>query len=74
MIKTLEELDRERGLPEETLRKSYLSRKAECCKCGCAIEAHDSLGMFFVLDRQGRYYCANCDGEFADFDERIYEI
>ena len=72
MIKTLEELEHE--LPEEKLRKLYNTRKAECYKCGCALESHDSLGLFFVLDRQGRFYCAECDSEFADFDERIYEI
>ncbi len=58
------------------LKELYLSHKAHCCKCGCSIEDWSGygLGAIFVLDKQGKFYCTNCDHEFSDFDERIFEI
>lgn len=53
----------------------YYQRKANCCKCGCELKAvpGQPLGSTFVLDWKGNYYCMNCDGEFGDGDERIFE-
>lgn len=51
----------------------YHSHKADCSICGITLEAEGSLGDFFVLDTSGRFYCAECDSEFLDGDERIFE-
>lgn len=55
------------------LVKRYNSHKDECCKCGCLLTASTYLGEFFVMDYDGNFYCTNCDGEFEDYDERIFE-
>ena len=55
------------------LMKIYHSRKANCCRCGAALSATISLGRFFVMDYEGNYYCTECDVEFDDGDERIFE-
>lgn len=57
----------------KSLLKLYHSHKANCCKCGCALESDDDLGSVFVLDYNGKFYCMNCDSEFEDVDERIFE-
>lgn len=58
------------------LKKLYLSHKGTCCKCGCTLEDDigEGLGSIFVLDKDGRFYCMDHDGEFEDGDERIFEI
>lgn len=55
------------------LSELYNIHKAYCCKCGCKLESVLPLGSVFVLDKDGNYYCINCDEEFEDGDERIYE-
>lgn len=53
----------------------YKTHKAHCCKCGCGLEDNDGcgLGTFFVLDKNGNFYCMGCDEIFEDGDERIFE-
>jgi hypothetical protein len=53
--------------------KKYHSRFDHCCKCGAALSATISLGYFFVMDYNGNFYCTECDKEFIDGDERIFE-
>lgn len=58
----------------EELLALYNSKKGVCCKCGCTLEDNNGqLGSVFVLDRAGNFYCTNCDGEFEDGDENIFE-
>lgn len=57
------------------LRRLYNSSKNKCCKCGCNLEdVNGKLGSVFVLDTDGNFYCMNCDSEFEEGDERIYDI
>lgn len=58
------------------LKRLYNGHKNICCKCGCSLSSAPDipLGSVFVLDRQGRFYCMDCDGDFEDGDERIYDI
>lgn len=59
---------------EKILRKLYNSTHANCCKCGCELETcGDPLGQYFVLDRDGKFYCMDCDIIFDEVDDRIYE-
>lgn len=53
----------------------YNSNKNHCCKCGCQLESVEGipLGSVFVLDYSGKFYCMNCDSEFEEYDERIFE-
>ena len=57
------------------LLKLYHSHKGNCCRCGCELcdNTGFGLGSVFVLDYDGNFYCANCDGEFIDNDARIFE-
>ena len=55
------------------LMKRYNSNKDECCKCGCLLTASSCLGEFFVMDYDGNFYCTDCEDEFEDGDERIFE-
>lgn len=55
------------------LLKKYRSRFEHCCKCGAALSATISLGHFFIMDYNGNFYCTECDQEFLDGDERIFE-
>ena len=52
----------------------YKTRFDHCCKCGAALSATISLGYFFVMDYDGNFYCTECDKEFIDGDERIFEL
>ncbi len=61
-------------LSEEELKALYNSSVNHCCKCGCRLEdANGRLGSVFVLDKKGNFYCMNCDGDFEDVDDRIYD-
>lgn len=52
----------------------YHSHENVCCKCGCALEdVNGELGSVFVMDYGGNFYCMDCDKEFKDGDERIFE-
>lgn len=57
------------------LNALYFSDKAECCRCGCHLEDNtgNGIGSVFVLDKHGRFYCMNCDSDFEDGDERIFD-
>lgn len=56
------------------LLKLYHSHTNVCCKCGRILEdANGELGSVFVLDHNGNFYCMDCDKEFEDGDERIFE-
>lgn len=57
------------------LLKKYNTNAARCCKCGCKLTSADELplGAVFVLDRNGDFYCTNCDDIFDDIDDRIFE-
>ena len=55
------------------LKQLYNTHKAICCKCGCSLESSMPLGSVFILDINGNFYCTNCDKEFDDIDDRIYD-
>ena len=55
------------------LLERYNSNHDECCKCGCVLTASSFLGEFFIMDYEGNFYCTECDIEFVDGDERIFE-
>lgn len=61
------------NLSDNEIEGESLSHKARCCKCDCALESELDLGSVFVLDYNGNFYCMNCDLEFHDGDERIFE-
>lgn len=51
------------------------SRKAYCCNCGRALESVSiPLADVFVMDKEGNFYCMNCDSVFDDVDERIFDL
>lgn len=56
------------------LIKKYHSRSDHCCKCGATLSSTISLGYFFIMDYNGNFYCTECDQEFLDGDERIFEL
>ena len=56
------------------LLSRYHTKHAQCCQCGTDLYSRGiSLGYFFVLDYEGNFYCADCDQQFIDGDERIFE-
>lgn len=56
------------------LRTLYYAPDAFCCKCGIHLtDANGMVGSVFVMDKCGNFYCCNCDKEFEDGDERIFE-
>lgn len=55
------------------LLKKYHSRFGHCCKCGATLSSTISMGYFFIMDYNGNFYCTECDKEFLDGDERIFE-
>ena len=58
------------------LKERYNSTKGVCAHCGCSLESWcgSPLGSVFVMDKEGNFYCANCEiFIFEDGDERIYE-
>lgn len=49
--------------------------EAGCCKCGChLVSAYAPLAAVFIMDREGNFYCADCDDEFEWGDERIFDL
>ncbi len=56
------------------LEKTYHSTSGFCCQCGIHIKTEwgEPLGRYFVMDKNGRFYCMNCDKDFEVGDERIY--
>ena len=56
------------------LKKRYNSNYGVCCKCGITLlTTGEPMGNYFVMDKNGNFYCMNCDEIFEDGDERIYE-
>lgn len=58
------------------LKEKYNSHKANCAVCGKTLETSDAagaLGQYFVLDKEGNFYCADCDIDFEDGDDRIFD-
>jgi hypothetical protein len=55
------------------LQVKYNSHKANCAVCGKSLDAEEPLGLYFVLDKAGNFYCMDCDSIFEDGDERIFE-
>lgn len=57
------------------LLERYNTNEARCCRCGCKLTSADGLplGAVFVLDKNGKFYCTNCDDIFDDIDDRIFE-
>lgn len=45
------------------LHNIYYQKKGYCCKCGCQLttDCGVPLGSIFCMDRNGLYYCINCD-------------
>lgn len=49
--------------------------RSKCCKCGITLESWNGpLGQYFVLDKNGNYYCMGCDHIFEEGDHRIFEL
>lgn len=63
-------------LARRELIKLYKSHKQYCTVCGMALLVENGvLGDYFVLDKEGQYYCTACeDKTFELGDERIFEI
>lgn len=58
------------------LQEKYNSHKAVCSVCGKSLETSEEagpIGQYFVLDKNGNFYCTDCDSEFEDGDERIFD-
>ena len=56
------------------LEKIYHCTSSFCCGCGTHLSTNwgEPLGRYFIMDNNGRFYCATCDKQFEDNDERIY--
>lgn len=53
----------------------YNSTGDVCCKCGMVLLSTNTgnpLGNYFIMDKDGNFYCADCDSQFEDNDKRIY--
>lgn len=60
-------------MTHKELVEKYNSRGGVCAKCGMTLlTTGNALGEYFVMDRDGKFYCADCDEEFEDGDERIF--
>ena len=59
----------------QDLMEKYNSHKANCCVCGCTLstEGGNALGDFFLLNKDGQFYCMDCDIEFEEGDEYIFD-
>lgn len=60
---------------DELNEKYKNTKKGYCACCGQTLEAFggNSLGDFFVMDKEGNFYCTECDTEFEDGDSRIFD-
>ena len=56
------------------LEKTYHSTSGFCRVCGVHISTEwgEPLGRYFVMDKNGRFYCMNCDKHFDEGNEEIY--
>lgn len=58
------------------LQEKYNSHKAVCSVCGKSLETSKEagpIGQYFVLDKEGNFYCTDCDIDFEDCDDRIFD-
>jgi hypothetical protein len=58
------------------LQEKYNSHKAVCVVCGKSLETSQEagpLGQYFVMDKDGNFYCTDCDIDFEDGDDRIFD-
>lgn len=60
---------------ESELIDKYYSKEDICCRCGTHLIDHCGcgLGYTFIMDWEGRFYCTECDHDFEQGDERIFE-
>lgn len=64
----------DKPLLNRDLRTLYYAPDAFCCKCGTNLsDANGMVGSVFVMDKCGNFYCCDCDKDFKDGDERIFE-
>lgn len=61
-------------LTNEELATIYNRTSDNCCVCNKRLTSFGPLGWFFVMDKQGQFYCCGCDDCFDDGDERIYDF
>ena len=62
------------------MNRDYLANRflhethAECHCCGMLLKTqfNEPLSTYFVMNKQGHFYCTQCDAIFEDGDERIY--
>ena len=56
------------------LEKAYHSTSGFCRVCGVHLRTEwgEPLGRYFVMDKNGCFYCMNCDKQFDEGDEEIY--
>lgn len=60
-------------MTHQELIDKYNSTKGHCHCCGQVLmTAGNALGDFFVMDKEGHFYCTECDTDFEDGDERIF--
>lgn len=73
-IPSIESQVGDKVLSNRDLRSLYYAPDAFCCKCGTHLsDKNHMVGSVFVMDKCGNFYCMNCDKEFKDGDERIFE-
>ena len=58
------------------LERAYHSTSGFCRVCGVHITTQfgEPLGRYFVMDKNGCFYCMNCDKHFGEGDEEIYVL
>lgn len=60
-------------MTRQELIDKYNSTGDVCCKCGqVLLSTGNALGDYFVMDKDGQFYCTECDNEFEDGDENIF--
>ena len=59
---------------EELLRRAN-SHQAFCCNCeSVLLSTYAPIAAVFIMDKKGNFYCKDCDSEFVDGDERIFDL
>jgi predicted SprT family Zn-dependent metalloprotease len=58
----------------QKMEKIYHRTSDYCCQCGTHISTAygEPLGRYFVMDKNGCFYCMNCDKHFGEGNEEIY--
>ena len=59
---------------KQHLEERYHRPSGQCCTCGVHLKTEwgEPLGRYFVMDKNGCFYCMNCDKHFGEGDEEIY--